>query len=54
MKVLLSFAGSVVFSLVVHCVSSVVTGLPREDIVHGALAYLAIYAIISAREGGAE
>jgi hypothetical protein len=53
-KVLLSFAGSVVFSLVVHCVSSVLTGLQREDIAHGALAYLAIYAILSGREGGAE
>ena len=54
MKVLLSFAGSLVFSLVVHCVSLVVVDLPREDLAHGALAYLAIYAIISAREGGAE
>ena len=54
MKVLLSFAGTVVFSLVVRCVSSVLIDLPREDLAHGALAYLAIYAIISAGEGRAE
>ena len=54
MKVLLSFAGSVVFSLVVHCVSSVVVDLSREDLAHGELAYLAIYAILSGGEGGAK
>lgn len=53
MKEFLSVIGSVVFCLIMHCVSSVLTDLPREDLAHGALAYLAIYAIISAREGGA-
>lgn len=54
MKEFISVIGSVVFCILMHCVSSVLPGLPREDLVHGALAYLAIYAIISAREGGAK
>lgn len=53
MNVLLSVIGAVVFSLVMRCVSAVFA-LPREDLVCGALAYMAIYAIITAREGGAE
>ena len=52
MTVLLSVVGSVAFCLIMRCVSAVVA-LPREDLVWGALAYMAIYAIITAREGGA-
>lgn len=52
MKVFLSVIGSVAFSLIMRCVSAVFD-LPREDLAYGALAYMAIYAIISAREGGA-
>ena len=48
MKVLLSVVGSVAFCLIMRCVSAVFD-LPREDLVCGALAYMAIYAIISAR-----
>ena len=53
MKFLISVIGAVVFSLVMRCVATVLD-LPREDLVCGALAYMAIYAIITAREGGAE
>ena len=53
MNFLLSVVGSVVFCLVMRCVSAAF-GLPHEDLVCGALAYLAIYAIITAREGGSK
>ena len=53
MKFLLSVFGSVAFCLIMRCVATVLD-LPREDLVCGALAYMAIYAIISAKEGGSE
>ena len=53
MNFLLSVVGSVAFCLIMRCVSAVFD-LPREDLVCCALAYLAIYAIITAKEGGAD
>ena len=53
MNFLLSVVGSVAFCLIMHCVSAAFD-LPREDLVCGGLAYLAIYAILSGREGGAK
>ncbi len=49
MNFLLSVVGSVAFCLIMRCVSAVFD-LPREDLVCGALAYMAIYAVLTARE----
>lgn len=47
-NLILSVVGSVAFCVGVHCISAAL-GLPREDVAHGALACLAIHALLSGR-----